>query len=212
VIRVPRLDEPRILAERKAAWQAAFDEKRAAGKKRPESKQYAHKEIVERLMTMSHNKCFYCEAQGRLTVDHYLEVEERPELAFTWENLYLACDECQRKVPNQSLPAVDCVNPCDASIDPAEHLGFDAEFIRWKSPRGQATVKKYRLSSKELDNQRRRELRRFDEELHEISRTKGWAQATAVERASLRRYARADAPFSAMFRDLLDRYGLASDG
>ncbi|MFT3769238.1 MAG: HNH endonuclease [Minicystis sp.] len=203
-----RLGEPRILAEKKAEWQKSYDEKRAANP-RPESKQYAHKEIVDTLKTMSHGKCFYCEGDGPMTVDHYIEVAERGDLAFTWENLYLACKHCQKKVRNSSIPVTDCVDPCDPATDPADHLKFEAEIISWRTPRGEQTVKKYRL--KLLDNDRIRLLRQFDQELKDIGRTKPWPQMSAAEREQLRRYAKDDMPFSAMFRAYLDRHGLLHD-
>lgn len=208
MIRVRRLGEPRVLAEKKTEWQKRFD---ATGELRPKSnKQYAHKEIVETLEAMSHNKCFYCEADGELSVDHYIEIAERKDLAFTWENLYLACAHCQKKVPNKSIPVSECVDPCDPAMDPADHLRFDDEFISWRTPQGERTIKKYRL--KALDSQRRRWLRELDKELIEIAKTKPWPQMSATERERLRRFSQEDAPFSLMFRAYLERHGLLHDG
>src|SRR4051812_46282939 len=134
MIRVKRLDEPNLLAEKRAEWQSKYDAKRAANPQaRPESMQYAHPRIKDTLQSMSHGKCFYCEALGKMTVDHYIDVAERGDLAFVWENLYLACDECQAKVPNKSIPVAACVDPCDEAADPADHLKFDEEFISWRT-------------------------------------------------------------------------------
>lgn len=207
MIRVKRLGEPRILAEKKDEWQKKYD---ASGKRRPESKQYGHREIVETLETMSHGKCFYCEGVNRVTVDHHIEVAERRDLAFTWDNLYLACDHCQKKVPNTSIPVSGCVDPCDPATDPADHLMFEEEVISWRTPRGEQTIKKYRL--KLLDNERRRWLQRFDRELKEIGRPKPWPQMNAAERERLRRYGKEDSAFSLMFRAYLERHGLLHDG
>lgn len=205
-----RLGEPRVLAERRARWQATYDQKRARTPgARPESRQYAHPDVVDTLKAMSHGKCFYCEGLGT-SVDHHVEIAERGDLAFTWTNLYLACDHCQKKVPNTSIPVGACVDPCDADTDPADHLEFVGELISHRTPKGEETIKKYRL--KQLDNERRRHLQRFTEELIEIGKTKPWPEMSAVERERLRRYAREDAPFSMMFRAFLDRHGLLRDG
>ena len=204
MIRVTRLAEPAVLGEKKAEWQAKYDARRAkTPKARPESKQYAHPSVVETLAAMSHGKCFYCEGQGKLTVDHYIEVAERGDLAFRWDNLYLACDGCQTKIPNTSLPAADCVDPCDPATDPSDHLDFQAEYITFRTPRGEATIKKYRLKRDLLVSERRRMLREFDAELRRISETKGWRDMSSSERQALLRYGQSDSPFSLMFKALL---------
>jgi hypothetical protein len=204
VIRVERLAEPEVLAEKKAEWLAAYVAKLASKPRaRPESKQYAHKSIVETLTTMSHGKCFYCEAPGARTVDHHIEVVEHPDLAFTWDNLYLACDYCQNKEPNRSIPVVACVDPCDRAADPADHLEFKAEIISYRTERGSQTIKKYRLKRPLLDLARARELRRFLEEAVAIA--KPWPSMTAAEQERLLSFAREDAPFSLMFRSYLER-------
>lgn len=209
MIRVKRLDEPSVLAEKKAEWQSKYD---ASAKRRPESKQYAHPQIVARLRTMSHGKCFYCEASGKMTVDHYIEVAERRDLTFAWENLYLACPDCQgKKLPNKTIPASDCVDPCDEATDPADHLTFDAESISWRTPRGEQTVKKYQLNRELLDLERARSLRAFCDEVIGLTRTKSLKEIGPAERERLLRYGRGDAPFSSMFRAHFERHGLLRD-
>lgn len=215
MIHVERLPEPAILAEKKAEWQTKYDAKRATNKAaRPDSNKYAHRQVKETLEAMSHHKCFYCEGAGKegagkLTVDHHIEVAERADLAFTWENLYLACDDCQAKMPNTSIPVTRCVDPCDSATNPVDHLRFDAEFIRFRTPQGEDTIKKYRLQRDMLVSERRRMLRLFDAELRTISETKGWRNMGAVERQRLLSYAQPDSPFSVMFSALLDDLKLA---
>jgi len=210
MIPVRRLEEPTILAEKKAEWQAKYDERRAANPKaRPESKQYAHRQVVETLEAMSHRKCFYCEGEGKMTVDHYIEVAERGDLAFTWENLYLACAGCQEKVPNTSIPVTDCVDPCDPATNPADNLKFEAEFISFRTPRGEQTIKKYRLRREMLVSERRRILQRFNAELIKISETGGWRTMSPMERHRLVRYRQPDCPFSLMFSAYLDELQIA---
>ena len=210
MIPLRRLSEPAVLAEKRDEWQAKYDERRSANPKvRPESKQYAHRQVVETLEAMSHGKCFYCEGQGTLEVDHYIEVAERGDLVFAWENLYLACKDCQRKMPNASISVTDCVDPCDPAIDPAEHLQFDAEFISFRTLRGELTIKKYCLKRKLLESDRRRMLQRFNTDLLEIGKTKPWPTMDAAERERLIHYGRADGVFSLMFRAYLSKHGIA---
>jgi uncharacterized protein (TIGR02646 family) len=197
MIHVRRLAEPDVLRENKDAWRAALLAQRAA-KPGSRPRQYAHKDVVGTLEAMSHGKCFYCEAPGARTVDHYIEIAEQPELAFEWTNLYLACGDCQNKQPNRALAAADCVDPCDEAADPRDHLDFDDEIVSFRTTRGEATVKKYRLKRVQLERARARELIRFLKEMASIG--KPWAEMTANEHARLEVFARDDAPFALMFR------------
>jgi hypothetical protein len=172
VIRLERLGVPQVLAENKDRWLAKYLEERAKdGKRRPPSAQYAHEQVVSTLEAMSCHKCFYCEQstkQCKKEVDHYIEVAEPPDRAFDWTNLYLSCDGCNDKLPNKTIPAADCLDPCDPSVVPAEHLTFDDELIRFRSPRGSKTIQKYKLDRPELDHKRGRQLRLFDKVIREI--------------------------------------------
>lgn len=98
MIPIEREPEPQILASKKTEWLAKFLARRAKDPKaRPDSKKYAHSEVTGALRRMGHGKCFYCERKletGAQHVDHHIEVFESPELAFTWDNLYLSCKDC----------------------------------------------------------------------------------------------------------------------
>jgi hypothetical protein len=147
---------------------------------------------------MSHDKWFYCEGKGSsLSVDHHIEVAERRDLAFEWTNLYLACDVCQKKIPNTSIPAADCVDPCDAAAEPSQHITFESAGATFKSPRGEATVRKYRLNHLAQIAERRRHLLFFHDALERFRRRQiadGRAALLAEELAELVRFARSDQP------------------
>ncbi len=208
MIPIRRLAEPQVLAENKARWTAKYLEERMKSPgKRPSSSQYAHRDVVATLERMSFHKCFYCEQstkQCKREVDHYIEVAERPDLAFEWSNLYLSCDGCNDKLPNRSIPAAECLDPCDASAKPAEHLTYDDELIRPKegSPEGRRTIQKYKLDRTELDHKRVRQLRLFDKTLKEILRAMNAAGGRAMSEAEkelLRSFRDPSQPFSLMF-------------
>jgi uncharacterized protein (TIGR02646 family) len=208
VISIKRLEEPRVLAEGKDRWRDKYLAERAKmPKKRPPSAQYAHQDIIAALSAMSCHKCFYCEQSTKQCdkeIDHYIEVAERPELAFEWSNLYLCCAGCNRKVPNTSIPVADCLDPCDPAVAPAEHLTYDDELIRPRagSAQGHRTIQKYRLDRPELDHKRGRQLRLFDKAVIGIQRamlTDGSRAMNKDERELLRSFRQPDQPFSLMF-------------
>lgn len=207
MIPVVRESEPEILRKKKAPWLTNF---LGSGKDRPESKQYAHADVLTALRAMSHGKCFYCESKAPLTVDHYIEVSENKNLAFEWSNLYLACKPCQGKATNLDIPASTCVDPCDKQCDPEEHLEFVGEHVRYKTDRGNQTIKKYRLARG--ISERRRVLHDLTKAILELSKTKGWQQLGGEEKAALwRAFAHDDAEYAMMARAYLRARGLAPE-
>ncbi len=218
MIAFTRLPEPAVLKEKKAQWTKIFLEKRAKRPKHgPPSRQYGHHTIRNALGAMSFRKCFYCERkldEEKGEIDHYIEVAEAPQLAFEWKNLYLSCHDCNRgKLPNTSIPAADCLDPCDPTINPAEHLTFDDELIRPKnsSSSGAKTIQKYQLDRKGLNYLRSKQLQRFYEILVRLQQRQladDGRTLTADEIEALVHFKVPDSAYSLMFAVFLDKVGL----
>lgn len=206
---IARLNEPEILQKKKVEWRTDF---LASGDARPHASKYRHREIVETLGAMSHQKCFYCEARpSKITVDHHIEIAERRDLAFEWSNLYIACDHCQSKIPNKSIPVADCVDPCEPGIQPDAHLWFQDERAKWHTTRGEQTVRKYKLNELKQVAKRSAHLFQFARVLIAIKNAQiadGSRPMTPAELAKLRRFAEPDEPFSLMFACFLRSEGL----
>lgn len=210
----PRPAAPGVIQKNAAAWLAAHMKNPAA---RPPGRQYGHEDVRNALRAMSFHKCFYCEQRVTRTdeeVDHYLEHAERPDLAFTWENLYLSCTGCNNgKPPNRTLAVARCVDPCDPAQDPEADLLWRDEVVteRAGSARGQDTIRKYRLDRDELDLKRVKQLRVFDGAYREILLRMNAQGRNAMQLAEvelLRSFASPTQPFSAMFRAYLARLGV----
>lgn len=211
---IERYSEPEILIRKKQEWTDKFlaDEKN----KRPDSSKYRHRQILNRLFTMSHNKCSYCETMLKerpSEIDHLIEVSERKDLAFDWDNLCLACDNCNDKVPNRDISVDSVLNPCvDSDEEIRKHIMFSEgdEQITYLSDKGEQTIKKFRLSSPLLDGRRRIELQRF---LQDLLRIKGEMEKfnrpmNASEKERLQGYAKNDRSYSLMFMKTLAKYNI----
>jgi uncharacterized protein (TIGR02646 family) len=212
-----RLPEPRVLKENAARWSEKYQAERAQSpKKRPSTSQYAHEEVKAALQAMSFHKCFYCEQstkQTRPEVDHYIDVSERPDLAFEWTNLYLSCRECNDKLPFTSIQPSDCLDPCDPDVRPEEHLTFEDEIIRPRlgSSVGTATIRKYRLDREDLDLKRLRQLQHLRNAVDAIKdrmNAEGRRTMTRDEEDVLRMFRQPDYPFSLMFKVKTETMGL----
>lgn len=211
-----RFSKPDKLVQKEQEWLDTFLK---SGNKRPNSSQYGHKDVRAKLDAMSGHKCFYCEQKLKgkpKEVDHFIEVADPngKNLAFAWENLYLACENCNGKMPHKDIAVTDALNPClDTDTEIEQHLTFDDEMIECanNSTKGDLTIRKYRLDSDELDLLRSKILVIFYKKLATIEGDKakeGRQDMTPKEIATLQHFKQADQPFSLMFRLLLAKHGL----
>ncbi|MDC0745189.1 HNH endonuclease [Polyangium mundeleinium] len=217
MIAIKRAAEPEVLQKHKGKWTQAFVEERGQNPRaRPRSERYAHANVKATLEAMSHHKCFYCERSTKdekPEVDHFVEVAEKPELAFEWANLYLACCDCNSaKNRARHIPPQDCIDPCGEGVRPEEHLAFEDELIRAKneSATGLRTIQKYGLSRETLDLKRIRRLqslRKVVDTLKDRMIESGRKTLTSEELSLLRSFAQPDAPFSLMCGCYLDHHG-----
>lgn len=90
--------EPQILADNKAAWLADY---LADPQNKGKRYRYRHGDIKSAIKVESHNKCVYCESKiGHNTpgdVEHKVPTSANSALHFEWNNLTLACTECNRR-------------------------------------------------------------------------------------------------------------------
>jgi len=212
---IKRLAEPDILKKKKEVWLEKFI---ASGKERPYSRQYAHKQVKEQLASMSYNKCFYCETKltGGVSseVDHQIEVSVDKTLAFEWENLYLCCSSCNKKMKHNEIPIQDALDPCrNTEEEIKKHLTFDNEIIQAKkgSPLGLKTIQKYRLNKNEVEKRRLRSIKNFYKLLTQIQAKQNSEKRdylTEDEKHDLLYFKSVQHSFSFMFEVALRKIGL----
>jgi uncharacterized protein (TIGR02646 family) len=171
--------------ERKSA--SAFFSSGMHAQRRFEFKAYRHRDVLSALQAIFHGKCAYCESRlsavAPLDVEHFrpkgpvVEAEDHPGywwLANSWDNLLLACPDCNRRRMHASsisgkgnrFPLVDekarAYRPGEEAHespllldptrdDPEKFLVFDTDgLVLSKHPRGQATIELLGLNRKHL--------------------------------------------------------------
>jgi hypothetical protein len=211
MIQLVRLSIPDILNRKKNEWTAKLLNKRLTEPNaRPDHNKYGHAEIKNKLFAISSYKCFYSEEKLKgeyREIDHHIEVEEKPQDAYEWENLYLASANCNDKLPNKDIKNSDVLNPFINTDDEIEaNLYFEDECILSDSEIGKSTIKKYRLDSESLDLKRSKLLHKFKNKLIDIKNDiikDGRSSYNEEEALKLKRFANNDAPFSLMFKLIL---------
>ena len=93
---------PEALVERGDEWTARWVERHAEGRQFdwPQyQNQGLHEMLLAPLLQMTQQRCAYCDGTlggtSRETIDHFQPKAEYPQAAFTWSNLFAACDLCQ---------------------------------------------------------------------------------------------------------------------
>jgi uncharacterized protein (TIGR02646 family) len=188
-----------VLTENAERWTQEFLD---SGKARPEHKRYRHRDIVDALLAIGQNKCFYCEAATSNTdgeIDHRVDVAADRSRAYDWSNLCWSCRGCNRKLSETSIAASATVDPT-GNEDPRDHLRFEDEQVlpREHSERGRQTIAKYKLNRQDLQLQRARALKEMCKRI--LGRP---LDDPSVERV-FSHVSDTSWPFSAMFRDLIE--------
>ena len=197
---------------------------------------YGATAVREVLKRLQHNKCCYCEskpsATSALRIDHF-----RPKravrqgkgsdrlypgyywLAYRWDNLVLACDECNVKksdyfplaFPGQRarshLDSLDrearlLLNPY-GETNPREHLTFDGSACRPETECGRVTVTVVGLNRPELQEERQYVLSMLARLCDIVNDPDGSDTRRREAREAIDSFVRPEARHSAMARDYL---------
>lgn len=152
---------------------------------------YANSTVKDALIEMQHEKCAFCESKPLATssgdVEHFRPKAavcssssgslERPGyywLAYDWENLLFACEQCNRRSKKNAFP-LEAPRPLPrthhtgiagerpvfvdpASEDPAVHIGFRKHMPFRLTARGEATIDGLALRRRALADAREERL------------------------------------------------------
>lgn len=205
---IERFPMPAILRDKQKEWQEKYEKKLVENSKaRPDNSKYAHKDIKDTLYAMSYGKCFYCESKlsgGNKEVDHFIEVSVDHSKAYEWENLYLACSNCNDKLPHEAIPVTEALDPCrDGDEVIQQNITYVDELISAvpDSQKGLNTIKKFKLNTELLDLRRGQWLNKLLKSVIDIQErmiAEGREKVTKEERERLLRYTLPDQPYSLM--------------
>jgi len=110
--RIPKLLPPDVLVANADAWTDAI-----LGESPSEADRlrYRHPDIKQRLLEETSWKCSYCESKiGHNCpgdIEHKIPKAPHPETTFAWENLTIACSECNRRKGQYNNPRSRLLDP-----------------------------------------------------------------------------------------------------
>jgi hypothetical protein len=103
-----------------------------------------NKNYIKRdLLSMSNNKCSYCEClvneeSKYMEVEHFYPKKDYPDLVVEWENLLPSCKRCNGNKLDYDPNSEPIINPCDTN--PKEHLGMRLYRLLGKDNIGNNTI------------------------------------------------------------------------
>jgi uncharacterized protein (TIGR02646 family) len=121
---VPKLTPPNILIESKINWDIAV----TANPTDHNKNKYRHTDIKQRLLEETNSKCVYCESKiGHNCpgdIEHKVPKSKRIDLIFNWDNLTIACTECNRRKREYYDPNCMFLDPNNDDVESRiQHVG-----------------------------------------------------------------------------------------
>jgi uncharacterized protein (TIGR02646 family) len=136
MIKLAKLPVPAVLSRNAAKWTKDLLAAKAIDAKAEVKSKWSHADIKDALKHETMGKCAYCESKPLHVsfgdVEHICPKSSKPELAYEWSNLTLACEVCNgRKGAAEGLidPYVD---------EPAKHFEFYGPMLTDREHTGSA--------------------------------------------------------------------------
>jgi hypothetical protein len=94
--------------------------------KQKKSGKYDCGDVLERLKTDFHNKCYLCEDKGitALNVEHFIAHKGNVDLKFDWNNLFYACVHCNNSKLALFQLLLNCTNSAVKITDVIKFIGY----------------------------------------------------------------------------------------
>lgn len=170
MIRIQRGAPPPVLLKHGANWREELAAEKDPARRKKLLQRYRHRRIRTALQRDFHDKCAYCESKlshvGYGHIEHFRPKagdRGRPDLAFEWRNLLLACGRCNgAENKGDRFPEANeggpIINPCEE--EPADHFRFHFDpkakiaSVYGTSVRGRTTENPLGLNRPELRSYR----------------------------------------------------------
>ena len=172
--RINKVVCPDVLEQKGTQWLHEYLEDPNNPKRRY---RYRHRSIKTRLKEETHAKCVYCESKiGHNTpgdAEHIRPVKKFEREIFVWENLTIACNECNRRKSDYYDENCMFINPYADDVEKMiVHLG---PFVSWQigNERAEATIRTLELDSVARMDLIARKIEKIEEVKNLLERMEG---------------------------------------
>lgn len=209
---ISKVAEPNVLSSNKANWLTDY---KADKTNETRKYRYRHPDIKGQLKTETGFKCIYCESKiGHNTpgdVEHIIPSSKNEELHFEWDNLTIACTECNRRKNDYYEQGEEFLNPyADNDLeDLIEHFG---PIVNWRNghARAEITVKILELNKPTRVQLILRKIEKIEDTNTLIERyiSEQNPILRQIHKLQLEQMTLVDAEFSGMVRSLITQKGI----
>ncbi len=166
-----KLPKPQVLTNNETAWLAEY---LADPDNKTKKFRYRESSIKAQLKAETHNKCIYCESKiGHNTpgdIEHKIPTSKDKTKRFDWNNLTIACTECNRRKNAYYEVGAEFIDPYSDDVEAIlEHHG---PIVLWETGnvRAEISVRKLDLNTTERIELFVRKLGKLDELTHILER------------------------------------------
>lgn len=209
---ISKLAEPNVLSTNKKNWLKEYKEDKT---KFSNKYRYRHVDIKSQLKTETGFKCIYCESKiGHNTpgdVEHIIPSSKNEDLHFDWNNLTIACTECNRRKNDYYVQGEEFLNPYTDNDfeDLIEHFG---PIVNWKNghARAEITIKILELNKPTRVQLILRKIEKIEDTNTLIERFIAEQNPTLkqIHRLQLEQMTLVDSEFSGMVKNLITQKGI----
>lgn len=209
--KMAKLSIPEILEKNHENWLTEYLEDKSNATKRY---RYRAPEIKQRLKEETGYKCVYCESSiGHNTpgdIEHKIPTSKNDKLHFIWENLTIACSECNRRKNDYYNEGTEFLDPYTDDVENLiEHHG---PLVLWKSGqrRAEISIRILKLNDYSRSNLIIRKIQTIDDFNHLLERYLSEQESVLKKILGRRIKERIDRKneYSGMLKTLLDKKGI----
>lgn len=153
MIKLQKLEKPEILNGKFNEWTDAYIKALSSDSMTDTIKfRYRAKEIKQQLLDETYHKCAYCESKiGHVIpgdVEHIKPSSKHPQLHFEWNNLTIACPECNRRKKDYDDDELPFINPYNDEIKDMVYARGPMIFYNLDNVRAEISVCRLELNGR----------------------------------------------------------------
>lgn len=163
--------EPKVLEDNRASWLREYLANQDSNYRKTK---YRHPDIKQALLSEAGSKCVYCESKiGHNTpgdTEHIVPTSADRNKHFDWENLTIACTECNRRKNDYHVVGKEFLSPYSDPVESQlKHIG---PVVLWDpgDERSEITVRTLELHNNSRIELLSRKLEKIEEVMEGISR------------------------------------------
>lgn len=212
MIKLEKLDEPKVLQDNATRWLQELKAAIASGDPKlikSRKTRYNHADIKATVKQETHGKCAFCEcdvtAVSHGDIEHLFPKSLDENKTFDWSNLGYSCQICNQNKSDHDPYLEKIIDPYN--VDPEPFIVFYGAFINSNgTPEGRKTIHHLKLERSEVFERRQTIIKSLIKSMEIINTARSLEEKSMLIADFEENEVRSDLEFSAMRRDFWKAY------